>query len=72
MNCVDARDLACPLPLLRLKRALTEVASGESVTIMTTDSGSIKDIPAFCRQVGHQLISCVEKPDHYVIQVQKS
>jgi tRNA 2-thiouridine synthesizing protein A len=53
---VDARGLSCPLPILRLKKALAEMSGGRIVRVLTTDRASIKDIEAFTHQTGHELI----------------
>jgi len=52
---VDARHLNCPLPILRCKKALNELAPEQVLKIMATDPGAKKDFDAFCRQTGHSL-----------------
>lgn len=54
---LDLRGLRCPLPLLRLKQALHQRTTGDEVMVLTTDSGALRDIPAFLRQAGHSLLS---------------
>ncbi len=56
MDTLDLRGLRCPLPLLRLKQALHQRTTGDEVVVLTTDSGALRDIPAFLRQAGHQLL----------------
>ena len=53
---VDARGLACPLPILRTKKALATLKSGQVLHIRATDPGSVKDFQAFCRQTGNELL----------------
>jgi tRNA 2-thiouridine synthesizing protein A len=53
---VDARGLACPLPILRTKKALATLKSGQVLHILATDPGSVKDFQAFCRQTGNELL----------------
>jgi tRNA 2-thiouridine synthesizing protein A len=53
---VDARGLNCPLPVLRTKKALNEMKSGEVVRIVATDPGSVRDFEAFSRQTGNVLL----------------
>jgi tRNA 2-thiouridine synthesizing protein A len=53
---VDARGLACPLPILRAKKALAEMQSGEVLKIVCTDQGSIRDFQAFAQQTGNALL----------------
>ena len=57
---LDARGLNCPLPILRAKKALTELKSGEVLRILTTDPGSVTDFAAFSRQTGNDLLSSTE------------
>ncbi|MDR2881302.1 MAG: sulfurtransferase TusA family protein [Azoarcus sp.] len=61
---VDARGLSCPLPVLRLKKALAEMSGGQVVRALTTDPASVKDFEAFTRQTGHELLHQEEMPDN--------
>ena len=54
---VDARGLACPLPILRAKKALSPMASGQLLRVMATDPGSVRDFQAFARQTGNELVA---------------
>jgi tRNA 2-thiouridine synthesizing protein A len=54
---LDARGLNCPLPILRTKKALTDMMSGQVLKILATDPGSVKDFQAFSRQTGNELLS---------------
>jgi tRNA 2-thiouridine synthesizing protein A len=56
---LDARGLNCPLPILKAKKALTEMLSGEVLKIVATDPGSVRDFQAFARQTGNELIDQV-------------
>jgi len=60
---LDVRGLNCPLPILRAKKALTGLQSGQVLKVMATDPGSVKDFQAFCRQTGNELISHSEGPE---------
>ena len=53
---VDARGLNCPLPVLRTKKALNDMQSGQVVRIVATDPGSVRDFEAFARQTGNALL----------------
>ncbi len=53
---VDARGLQCPMPLLKAKRALNALASGEQLRVLATDSGSERDFQVFAEQSGHLLL----------------
>jgi tRNA 2-thiouridine synthesizing protein A len=56
---LDARGLNCPLPILKAKKALTEMLSGEVLKIVATDPGSVRDFQAFARQTGNELVDQV-------------
>lgn len=60
---VDARGLNCPLPILRAKKALAEVQSGQTVRVLATDPGAVKDFQAFAKQTGNDLLAHGEMPD---------
>jgi len=53
---LDARGLNCPLPILRTKKALTGMSSGQVLRILATDPGSVKDFQAFAKQTGNTLL----------------
>jgi len=53
---VDARGLNCPLPILRTKKALNGMATGQTIRVLTTEPGSVRDFRAFCRQSGNELV----------------
>ena len=57
---LDVKGLNCPLPILRTKKALTEMAPGQVLHILATDPGSLKDFEVFARQTGNELLSSVE------------
>lgn len=54
---LDVKGLNCPLPILRAKKALAELRSGQVLRILTTDPGSVKDFQAFAKQTGNDLLS---------------
>ena len=54
---LDARGLSCPLPILRTKKALNEMSAGQTLHVVATDPGSVRDFQAFARQTGHALLS---------------
>jgi TusA-related sulfurtransferase len=53
---LDARGLNCPLPILKAKKALAEMVSGELLRVVSTDPGSMRDFQAFARQTGNDLV----------------
>jgi tRNA 2-thiouridine synthesizing protein A len=63
---LDARGLNCPLPILKAKKALTDMLSGEVLKIVATDPGSVRDFQAFARQTGNELIDQVSGEKEFV------
>ena len=53
---LDTRGLNCPLPILKAKKALTDMASGDLLRVVSTDAGSVRDFQAFARQTGNELV----------------
>jgi tRNA 2-thiouridine synthesizing protein A len=53
---IDTRGLNCPLPILKAKKALTDMASGQLLKVVATDVGSLRDFQAFARQTGNELV----------------
>jgi len=68
---LDARGLNCPLPILRAKKALTGMQSGQVLRILATDPGAVKDFQAFSRQTGNQLLSHAEVNREFTFFMQK-
>jgi tRNA 2-thiouridine synthesizing protein A len=63
---LDARGLNCPLPILKAKKALADMRSGELLRIVATDPGSMRDFQAFARQTGNDLVSQTAQGDEFV------
>ncbi len=53
---LDTRGLNCPLPILKAKKALAEMVTGELLRVVSTDAGSVRDFQAFARQTGNELV----------------
>jgi tRNA 2-thiouridine synthesizing protein A len=53
---LDARGLNCPLPILKAKRALSDMLSGQTLRVVCTDAGSVRDFQAFAKQTGNELV----------------
>ena len=68
---LDARGLNCPLPILRAKKALAEIGSGQVLKILSTDPGSVKDFQAFAKQTGNELLSSTEGGGEYTFFMKK-
>ncbi len=62
---LDARGMNCPLPILRTKKTLTEMQSGQILKVVSTDAGSVKDMAAFAKQTGNELLASNDKGSEY-------
>jgi tRNA 2-thiouridine synthesizing protein A len=63
---VDARGLNCPLPILKAKKALSDMTAGQLLKVVATDPGSMRDFQAFARQTGHELVEQSSAHDEFV------
>ena len=63
---IDTRGLNCPLPILKAKKALSELLAGEVLKVLATDPGSLRDFQAFARQTGNELIEQRTVGDEFV------
>lgn len=68
---LDARGLNCPLPILRAKKALADMVSGQILKILATDPGSVKDFQAFSRQTGNTLLSSETVDSQFIFFLKK-
>ncbi|HEY7885111.1 MAG TPA: sulfurtransferase TusA family protein [Cellvibrionaceae bacterium] len=68
---VDARQLRCPLPLLRAKQALRDLSSGDRIEVMATDAGSVRDFHAFIEIGGHRMIAFTDTKGVYTYLIEK-
>jgi len=69
---LDARNLNCPLPILRAKKALSKMESGQILRIIATDPGSVKDFEAFAKQTGNTLMESNEADGEYSFLIKKN
>ncbi len=69
---LDASGLNCPLPILRAKKTLTDMASGQVLKVISTDQGSVKDFEAFCKQTNNPLLSSGEQGGKFVFLLKKT
>lgn len=69
---LDASGLNCPLPILKARKQLNGLDSGQVLYIVATDSGSVKDFDAFCKQTGHSLLESTEAEGKYHYYIQKA
>jgi len=68
---LDARGLNCPLPILRTKKALNSMTSGQVLRVLATDPGSVRDFQAFAKQTGHSLLDMAEAAGEFVFMLRK-
>jgi tRNA 2-thiouridine synthesizing protein A len=68
---LDARGLNCPLPILRTKKALNGMGSGQILKILATDPGSVRDFQAFSKQTGNELLGVDESADEFRFLMRK-
>ena len=68
---LDARGLNCPLPILRTKKSLNDMTSGQILRVVATDPGAVKDFQAFSRQTGNELLSSETASSEFVFFMKK-
>jgi tRNA 2-thiouridine synthesizing protein A len=68
---LDVRKLACPLPILRAKKALSPMTSGQVLKLVATDKGSPKDFVDFCSKTGNDLLSSEESGDEFIFFIRR-
>ena len=63
---IDTRGLNCPLPILKAKKALSDMQSGQLLQVVSTDAGSLRDFQAFAKQTGNELVEQKEQGEEFV------
>lgn len=69
---LDASGLNCPLPILRAKKTLAGMDAGQTLRIVATDPGSVKDFEAFAKQTGNELLESGEEGGKFVFMIKKA
>ncbi len=69
---LDARGLNCPLPILRTKKTLNALQSGDTLKVVSTDPGSLKDMVSFCNQTGNTLLASQQAGSEYEFLIRKA
>jgi TusA-related sulfurtransferase len=67
---IDARNLLCPMPVIRVQDAVAGMRPGTLVTALCTDPGALADIPAWCRINGHQVLSTRSEDHLHIVELQ--
>ncbi|CAN5318036.1 sulfurtransferase TusA family protein [soil metagenome] len=68
---LDARGLSCPLPILKTKKALSEMTTGQVLRVVATDPGSVRDFKAFAKQTGNELLSHAEHNREFIFFMER-
>lgn len=68
---LDVRKLACPLPILRAKKALSSMGSGQVLKVVATDGGSPRDFVDFCDKTGNTLLSSTEQGGEFIFLIRR-
>ena len=68
---IDTRGLNCPLPILKAKKALADMESGELLKVLATDAGSLRDFQAFAKQTGNELLSSAENNKEFEFYIKR-
>jgi len=68
---LDVKGLNCPLPILRAKKALTDMTSGQILRVVATDPGAVKDFAAFCKQTGNALVLSEDNGREFTFLISK-
>ena len=71
IHVLDVKGLACPLPVLRAKKAIKPVPPGEVLEVLATDPGAVPDFEAFCRTTGHHLVDWTEIGGVFTFRIRK-
>ena len=66
MEQLDARNLLCPMPVIKTQDRVNNMSAGDTLEVLCTDHGALKDIPMWCRINGHKVLETVDQ-DHQVI-----
>jgi tRNA 2-thiouridine synthesizing protein A len=72
VHTLDARGLNCPLPILRAKKAISGMRTGDILEITSTDPGSVKDLDSFCSQTGNELLSSLQTDGEFHFRIRKA
>ena len=68
---VDARGLNCPLPILRARQGINSLDQGQIMRVIATDPGSVKDLEAFCKQTGNEMLDSEQENGEYRFNIRK-
>ena len=69
---LDTKGMNCPLPIIKTKKAMKGLNAGETLEVLSTDPGSVKDMEAFCKSTGNKLLSSGEDGGVYTYEIEKA
>ena len=69
---LDARGLNCPLPILRTKKSMNGMAAGDVLKVVATDPGSVKDMEAYAKQTGHEIVDSNDDDGEFTFYIKKN
>ena len=69
---LDARGLNCPLPILKTRKAINNLGTGDVLEVTSSDPGSVKDMASFCQQTGNRLLASNESDNSFVFLIEKA
>lgn len=67
---LDARNILCPLPVIRTQNRIAELQKGDTLRVTCTDPGALSDIPSWCRINGHTVLDITESDDEVVVLIE--
>ncbi|MDA8230580.1 MAG: sulfurtransferase TusA family protein [Magnetospirillum sp.] len=71
VTVLDVKGLNCPLPILRTKKAIKDIAMDSMLQVVATDPGSVKDMEAFCKQTGNELVEWKDEGGTYTFSIKR-
>ncbi|MDP6262095.1 MAG: sulfurtransferase TusA family protein [Rhodospirillales bacterium] len=69
---LDTKGMNCPLPVLKTRKAIKEIAVGDTLQVLSTDPGSVRDFEAFCRSTGNELLESDEENGVFIFLIRKT
>ena len=71
MAMLDTKGMNCPLPILKTRKVIKGLAVGDTLQVLSTDPGSVRDFEAFCRSTGNELVESGEENGTFVFLIKK-
>ena len=68
---LDTRGLNCPMPILKAKKTLNEMTSGQLLRVLATDPGAVRDFEYFCKHTGHRLMESTDTEGEFVFLIKR-